>query len=465
MPVTFTFGEMLSARSVIGTTLAELGKTHDNLWVLTPDIGATLVEFQETFPDRFLDVGLAEQVCVGIAAGLAYDGNIPVVSGMLPFLSMRALEQVRSDVCYPNLPVKIIGTHGGLVGNGGSTHYAVEDLALMCALTNMTVTSIGDPLMVGEILRQSMTHAGPHLHPPRRRQEGQGPLRAGPARRADRQGHHRPRRHRRHDLHARHDGGAGAPGRGGTRRGRPVRAGRRHVHPEADRRGAHRPVRRRDRRPVRGRSRTTSPTAGSPPGSRTSSPTGASGSPPSSGSASPRSTPGFGDDEELRDKHGYGLAATVAATRRVIAAPGLTHPLDQRSTERQMRTVAVTKIGSLRDPDESARGRIGIVELPEQPLGPEDVRVRVAYSAICGSDPHLAEGFFGTDVPIGLGHELSGVVEAVGERHIRTGTPGGRPRSPATSCASAAAADRAGTGSSSSASSSRTTTARAWPRR
>ncbi|QIG39141.1 transketolase family protein [Microbacterium sp. 4R-513] len=161
MPVTFTFGEMLSARSVIGTTLAELGDEYDNLWVITPDIGATLVEFRDKFPERFLDVGLAEQVSVGIAAGLAYDGNIPVVSGMLPFLSMRALEQVRTDVCYPNLPVKIIGTHGGLVGNGGSTHYAVEDLALMCALTNMTVTSIGDPLMVGEVIRQSMTMQGP----------------------------------------------------------------------------------------------------------------------------------------------------------------------------------------------------------------------------------------------------------------------------------------------------------------
>lgn len=161
MPVTFTFGEMLSARSVIGSTLAELGEQYENLWVITPDIGATLVEFRDTFPDRFLDVGLAEQSSVGIAAGLAYDGNIPVVSGMLPFLSMRALEQIRTDVCYPNLPVKIIGTHGGLVGNGGSTHYAVEDLALMCALTNMTVTSIGDPLMVGEIIRQSMTMNGP----------------------------------------------------------------------------------------------------------------------------------------------------------------------------------------------------------------------------------------------------------------------------------------------------------------
>jgi len=158
---TFTFGEMLSARSVIGSTLADLGRDHPNLWVITPDIGATLVEFREAFPDRFLDVGLAEQVAVGIASGLAYDGNIPVVSGMLPFLSMRALEQVRTDVCYPNLPVKIIGTHGGLVGNGGSTHYAVEDLALMCALTNMTVTSIGDPVMVGEILRQSMAMPGP----------------------------------------------------------------------------------------------------------------------------------------------------------------------------------------------------------------------------------------------------------------------------------------------------------------
>lgn len=86
-----------------------------------------------------------------------------------------------------------------------------------------------------------------------------------------------------------------------------------------------------------------------------------------------------------------------------------------------MRTVAVTKIGSLRDPDESARGIIDLVDLPEPELGPEDVRIRVAYSAICGSDPHLAEGFFGTDVPIGLGHELSGVVEALGQRANRNG--------------------------------------------
>lgn len=86
-----------------------------------------------------------------------------------------------------------------------------------------------------------------------------------------------------------------------------------------------------------------------------------------------------------------------------------------------MKTVAVTKIGSLRDPDEETRGRIGLVDFPEPPLGTEDVRIRVAYSAICGSDPHLAEGFFGADVPIGLGHELSGVVEELGAKAHRNG--------------------------------------------
>lgn len=86
-----------------------------------------------------------------------------------------------------------------------------------------------------------------------------------------------------------------------------------------------------------------------------------------------------------------------------------------------MKTVAVTKIGNLRDPDEAARGLVDVVDLPEPELGPEDVRIRVAYAAICGSDPHVAEGFFGTDVPIGLGHEVSGVIEALGERATRTG--------------------------------------------
>lgn len=161
MTETMNFDEIISSRSVTGQTLKELGDQYPNLWAITPDIGATLVEFREAFPDRFVDVGLSEQVSVSLASGLAYEGNIVVVSGMLPFLSMRALEQVRSDVCYPNLPVRIIGTHGGLQGNGGSTHYAVEDLGLMSSLVNMTVVSISDPNMVNEVLKQSMSYPGP----------------------------------------------------------------------------------------------------------------------------------------------------------------------------------------------------------------------------------------------------------------------------------------------------------------
>lgn len=161
MPETMNFDVVISSRSVTGQTLADLGEQYPNLWAITPDIGATLLEFREKYPDRFVDVGLAEQASVGVASGLAYEGNIVVVSGMLPFLSMRALEQIRSDVCYPNLPVRIIGTHGGLQGNGGSTHYAVEDLGLMTSLVNMTAISISDPLMVREVLRQAMTRPGP----------------------------------------------------------------------------------------------------------------------------------------------------------------------------------------------------------------------------------------------------------------------------------------------------------------
>lgn len=161
MGETFTFGEMLSSRSVMGATLAELGREHDNIWVITPDIGQNLREFMDEYPERFIDVGLSEQVSMGVASGLAYEGNIVFVSGMLPFLSMRALEQVRTDLCYPNLPVRIVGTHGGTGGNGGSTHYAMEDLGLMTSLVNMTVTSVSDPNMVGTILRQSIAVDGP----------------------------------------------------------------------------------------------------------------------------------------------------------------------------------------------------------------------------------------------------------------------------------------------------------------
>ncbi|MCC8166794.1 MAG: alcohol dehydrogenase catalytic domain-containing protein [Planctomycetes bacterium] len=86
-----------------------------------------------------------------------------------------------------------------------------------------------------------------------------------------------------------------------------------------------------------------------------------------------------------------------------------------------MKSVTVVKIGSLRDPDENTRGRIEVQDIPEQPLGDEDVRIKVAYCSICGSDPHLVENIFGWDLPFGLGHELSGIVTELGPKAVKKG--------------------------------------------
>jgi len=161
MGITFNFGAMLSARSVIGDTLREIGVTDSRLWVLTPDVGASITEFKRDCADRYVDVGIAEQNVIGIAAGLALEGNIPVVMGMIPFLTMRACEQVRTAVCYQNLPVRIIGTGGGLTSGGGSTHNAMEDISIMRSMVNMTVISVGDPSMIRDILYAGMDYPGP----------------------------------------------------------------------------------------------------------------------------------------------------------------------------------------------------------------------------------------------------------------------------------------------------------------
>ena len=86
-----------------------------------------------------------------------------------------------------------------------------------------------------------------------------------------------------------------------------------------------------------------------------------------------------------------------------------------------MRTVAAVKIGNMRDPDADKRGRIQVIDMPEPELGDEDVRIQVAYCAICGSDPHLVEGIFGWEPPFGLGHEMSGVVIELGRKVAKSG--------------------------------------------
>ena len=161
MKKSYTLDEYNSARSVVGDTITELGGKDSRVWLLTPDIGFGCKSFQEKYPDRFIDTGIAEQDVVGVSAGLAYDGNIPFIIGMMPFMSMRALEQVRTDVCYPKLPVRIIANYSGLTGNGGSTHYAMEDMALYSSLVNMTVCAASDPVQLRQIIEKSLNYDGP----------------------------------------------------------------------------------------------------------------------------------------------------------------------------------------------------------------------------------------------------------------------------------------------------------------
>ena len=127
-----------------GQGLLQAGKRQLKVVVLGADItqsvGVNL--FSEAFPERFISLGIAEQNCVGVAAGLALEGKIPVFSTYGVFAALRAADQIRVSVCYNNLHVVIGGAHAGVsVGPDGATHQALEDIAIMRVLPNMTVLS------------------------------------------------------------------------------------------------------------------------------------------------------------------------------------------------------------------------------------------------------------------------------------------------------------------------------------
>lgn len=137
----------IATRESFGKALVELGKENENVVVLTADLaGATKTSlFEKEFPDRFINVGIAEQNMIGISAGLATTGKIPFASTFAMFAAGRAYDQIRNSVAYPNLNVKICGTHAGVtVGEDGATHQMLEDLSLMRSIPNMTVLCTSD---------------------------------------------------------------------------------------------------------------------------------------------------------------------------------------------------------------------------------------------------------------------------------------------------------------------------------
>lgn len=142
--MSYSIKQHIPTRLGFGDALVELGKRHDNIYALGADItsSVSLDGFAKQFPDRFLSMGIAEQNIVGVAAGMALDGNIPFFSTYGVFAALRTTDQIRISVCYNNVPVKIGGAHAGIsVGPDGATHQALEDIAIMRVLPNMTILS------------------------------------------------------------------------------------------------------------------------------------------------------------------------------------------------------------------------------------------------------------------------------------------------------------------------------------
>lgn len=156
--------EKKATRQSYGEALLELGKENSNIVVLDADLStATKTDlFAKEFPNRFFDMGIAEQNMVCTAAGIATCNKIPYVSTFAVFAAGRAYDQIRNSVCYPELNVKICVTHAGItVGEDGATHQMIEDLSMMRTLPNMTVISTSDDIQTKWAVKEISKIKGP----------------------------------------------------------------------------------------------------------------------------------------------------------------------------------------------------------------------------------------------------------------------------------------------------------------
>ncbi|MEG1557783.1 MAG: transketolase family protein, partial [Oscillospiraceae bacterium] len=154
----------LATAEIYGKTLVELGEKDPRVVALTADLAKStkIGDFQKKFPERFFNVGIAEQNLFGVAAGMAKSGLIPFASTFSVFASMRATDQLHTDICYQKANVKIIGTHGGTsFGQAGSTHHAIEDIAMVRSLANLKVIVPADGYETANAIRAAYEIDGP----------------------------------------------------------------------------------------------------------------------------------------------------------------------------------------------------------------------------------------------------------------------------------------------------------------
>ncbi len=162
--VVANFEEKKSIREAFGKKLELLGADDSDIVVLDADLSASTQTkfFAKAYPERFFNVGIAEQDLITTASGLALTGKIPFAAAFAVFITGRAYDQVRMSVCYQKANVKIVGTHGGItVGEDGATHQALEDVALMRELPGMTVIVPADCRECEQVIEYAAKHQGP----------------------------------------------------------------------------------------------------------------------------------------------------------------------------------------------------------------------------------------------------------------------------------------------------------------
>lgn len=154
----------IATREAYGKALVKLGEKNDNIVVLDADLSKSTKthDFKIEFPDRFFNMGIAEQNLIGAACGLSTAGKIPFASTFAMFATGRAYEVIRNSVCYPKLNVKVCATHAGLtVGEDGASHQSIEDIALMRVIPNMTVLVPADAEETEQMIFAAAEYEGP----------------------------------------------------------------------------------------------------------------------------------------------------------------------------------------------------------------------------------------------------------------------------------------------------------------